>query len=156
MPENIHKLYGTQYSQPKGTKTEQHVNWLDLANAYGFNSAPLNPNGPSNFLKLPLARLGKIIMKILQFSFSWNFTVKDYTTKWLALEIGIMMSLYDFPHFFFIWAHGTHIMRCSKSVGKEWWKNEHLTLPQSRAFYGRHHHSSPIPNCCRWFTTYVL
>ena len=30
-------------------KTELHVIWLDLANVYGFSSAPLNPNGPRIF-----------------------------------------------------------------------------------------------------------
>ena len=63
-------------------------------------------------------------------------------------------ELCDFPTSFRS-GHGTHFMRCSKYVERS---NEKWTSDSSffQSFYGRHHHSHPIPNRCRWFTTKVL
>ena len=54
-----------------------------------FSSAPLNPDGPRLF-QLPWQGWGNH-NEILQFSLM-QFTVKGDTTKWQALEIGIMMD----------------------------------------------------------------
>ena len=59
-------------------------------------------------------------------------TVKNYTTKCLALEIGIMMG-YVFSLLLFLLALEL-ILRGAANTSKGVMKNEHLTLPPSRAF----------------------
>ena len=96
-------------------KTELHVIWLDLANAYS--------SVPHHLIRMALeffnspSKVGEIIMKYFNSAFM-KFTVKNYTTKWQALEIGIMEL----------------ILRGAANTSKGVMKNEHLTLPPSRAF----------------------
>ena len=61
-----------------------------------------------------------------------KFTVKDYTTKWQAFEISIMMGCVITP-LLFIMAMEL-ILRGAANMSKGVMKNEHLTLPPSRAF----------------------
>ena len=61
-----------------------------------------------------------------------KFTVKDYTTKWQALEIGIMIGFMISPLLFFLAME--LILRDAANTSKGVMKNEHLTLPPSRAF----------------------
>ena len=61
-----------------------------------------------------------------------KFTVKNYTTKWQALEIGIMMGCVIFPLLFILAME--LILRGAANTSKGVMKNEHLTLPPSRAF----------------------
>ena len=94
----------------KRDKTK-HVIWLDLANAYSSVPHHLIQMAP-DFFNFP-SKVGEIIMKYFNSAFM-EFTIKDYTTKWQALEISIMMGC-DFPTSFHS-GHGTHITRCSKYV----------------------------------------
>ena len=61
-----------------------------------------------------------------------KFTVKDYNTKWQALEIGIMMGCVISPLLFVLAME--LILRDAANMSKGEMKNEHLTLPPSRAF----------------------
>ena len=83
-----------------------------------------------NFFNFPW-KVGEIIMKYFNSAFM-KFTIEDYTTKWQALEIGIMMGcvisslLFVLAMEFILWGAANTL----KGV----MKNEHLTLPPSRAF----------------------
>ena len=84
----------------KRDKTELHVIWFDLANAYG--SIPHHLIWMAlEFFNFP-SKVGEIIMKYFNSTFI-KFTIKNYTTKWPALEIGIMMGCVISPHFFSFW-----------------------------------------------------
>ena len=133
----------------KRDKTKLDVIWLDLANAYG-SVLHHSIRMALDFFNFS-STIGEIIMKYFNKAFM-KFIVKDYTTKWQALEIGIMMGC-DFPTSFRS-DHGTHIMRCSKYVERS---NEKWTSDSSafQSFYGRHHHSRPVQNRYWWFTTKV-
>ena len=61
-----------------------------------------------------------------------KFTIKDYTTKWQALEIGIMMGCVISPLLFVLTME--LILRGTANMSKGVMKNEHLTLHPSRAF----------------------
>ena len=61
-----------------------------------------------------------------------KFTIKDYTTKWQALEICIMMGCVISPLLFVLASE--FILRGTANMSKGVRKNEHLTLPLSRAF----------------------
>ena len=110
-------------------KTELHVIWLDLANAYG--------SVPHHLIRMALEffnfpnKVGEIIMKYFNSAFM-KFTVKNYTTKWQALEIGIMMGCVISPLLFVLAME--LILRGAANTSKGVMKNEHLTLPPSRAF----------------------
>ena len=132
-------------------KTELHVIWLDLANAYG--SVPHHLIRMAHeFFNFP-SQVGEIIMKYFNSAFM-KFTVKNYTTKWQALEVGFMMGCLISP-LFFRSSHGTHFTRCRKYVGRsnEKWSSNSSSFQN---FYGRHHHSRPILNLWRCFTTKLL
>ena len=134
----------------KRDKTELHVTWLDLVSAYG--------SVPHRLIRMALeffnfsSKIGENIMKYFNSAFM-KFTIKNYTTKWQALEIGIY-GLCDFPTSFRS-GHGTHFTRGSKYVERndEKWTSDSFSF---QSFYGRHHHYRPVPNRCRWFTTKVL
>ena len=113
----------------KRDKTELHVIWLDLANAYG--SVPHHLIQMAlDFFNFP-SKVGEIIMKYFNSTFM-KFTIKDYTTKWQALEIGIMMGWVISPLLFILAME--LILRGAPSTSKEVMTNEHLTLPPSRVF----------------------
>ena len=107
----------------KRDKTELHVIWLDLANAYG--------SVPHHFIRMVLeffnfpSKVGEIIMKYFNSAFM-KFTVKNYTTKWQALEIGIMMGCVISP-FLFVLAMEL-ILRSAANMSKGVMKNENLTF----------------------------
>ena len=61
-----------------------------------------------------------------------KFIIKDYTTKWQALEIGIIMGCVISPLLFVLVME--LILRGAANMSKGVMKNEHLTLPLSRAF----------------------
>ena len=61
-----------------------------------------------------------------------KFTVKDYTTKWQALEIGITIGCVISP-LLFVLAMAL-ILRGAANTSKGVMKNEHLTLPLPIAF----------------------
>ena len=61
-----------------------------------------------------------------------KFTVKNYTTKWSALKIGIMMGCVISPLLSVLAMK--LILRGAANTSKGVMKNEHLTLPPSRAF----------------------
>ena len=61
-----------------------------------------------------------------------KFTVKNYTTKWHALEIGIMIGCVISPLLFVLAME--LILRGAANTSKGVMKNEHLTLPPSRAY----------------------
>ena len=83
----------------KRDRTELHVIWLELANAYS--------SVPHHFIRMALeffnfpSKVGEIIMKYFNLAFM-KFTVKNYTTKWQALEIGIMMGCVISPLLFIL------------------------------------------------------
>ena len=110
-------------------KTELHVIWFDLANAY--------VSVPHHLIRMALeffnfpSKVGEIIMKYFNSAFM-KFTVKNYTTKWKALEIGIMMGCVISLHLFVLAIE--LILRGAANTSKGVMKNEHLTLPPSRAF----------------------
>ena len=110
-------------------KTELHVIWLDLANACCLV--------PHHLIRMALeffnfpSKVGEIIMKYFNSAFM-KFTVKNYTTKWQALEIGIMMGCVIFLFLFVLTME--LILRGATNTSKGVIKNEHLTLPPSRAF----------------------
>ena len=81
----------------KRYKTELHVIWLDLANAYGSVLHHLIRIA-LEFFNFP-SKVGEIIMKYFNSAFM-KFTVKNYTTKWQALEIGIMIGCVISPLLF--------------------------------------------------------
>ena len=80
-------------------KTELHVIWLDLANAYSSVLHHLIRMAHDLF-KFP-SKVGENIMKYINLAFM-KFTVTDYTTKWQALEIGSWWVVW-FSHFFSFW-----------------------------------------------------
>ena len=94
-----------------------------------FCFAPLNPDGPQLFQLLK--EVGEIIMKYFNSAFM-KFTVKDYTPKWQVLEIGNMMSCVISPLLFVLAME--LILQGAANTSKGGMKNEHLTLPPSRAF----------------------
>ena len=61
-----------------------------------------------------------------------KFTVKNYTTKWQALEIGIMMGCVVSPLLFVLAME--LILRGAANTSEGVMKNDHLTIPPSRAF----------------------
>ena len=71
-----------------------------------------------------------------------KFTVKDYTTKWQALEIGIMMGCVISPLLFVLATE--LILQGAANTSKEVMKNEHLTLPPFRAFMAERVKRSPF------------
>ena len=81
----------------KRDKTEVHVIWLDLANAYGL--VPHHLKGMALEFFNFSTKVGEIIMKYFNSAFM-KFTAKNYTTKWQALEIGIMMGCMFSPLLF--------------------------------------------------------
>ena len=104
------------------------------------------------FFNFP-SKVGEIKMKYFNSAFM-KFTAKNYNTKWQALEIGIMMGCVISPLLFvlameLILRGATNTL---KGVMKKWTSDS----SSFQSFYGRHHHSCPIPNHCRWFTTKVL
>ena len=110
-------------------KTELHVIWLDLANAYGSVLHHLIRMA-LKFFNCP-SKDGEIIMKYFNSAFM-KFTVKNYSTKWQALEIGIMMGCVISPLLFVLAME--LILRGAANTSKVVMKNEHLTFPPSRAF----------------------
>ena len=107
-------------------KTELHVIWLDLANAYG--------SVPHHLIQMTLdifnfpSKVGEIIMKYFNSAFM-KFTVKDYTSKWQAFEISNMMGRVISPLLAM-----ELILQGTANTSKGVMKNEHLTLRPSRAF----------------------
>ena len=80
-------------------KTELHVIWLNFTNAYG--------SVPHHLIRMALeffnfpSKIGEIIMKYFNSAFM-KFTIKNYTTKWQALEISIMMGCVISPLLFIL------------------------------------------------------
>ena len=113
----------------KRYKTEQHVIWLDLPNAYG--------SVPHHLIRMDLkffifpSKVGEIKMKYFSSAFM-KFTVKYYTTKFQTLKIGIMMGCVISPLLFVLAME--IILRGAANTSKAVMKNEHLTFPPSRAF----------------------
>ena len=70
-------------------------------------------------------------MKYFNSAFA-KFTIKDYTTKWQALEISIMMGCVISPLLFVLPVE--LILQDAANTLKGVMTNEHLTLPPSRAF----------------------
>ena len=110
-------------------KTELHVILLDHANAYSSVLHHLNRMA-LEFFNFS-SKVGEIIMKYFNSVFM-KYTVKDYATKWLALEIVIMMGCV-ISLLLFVLAMEL-ILRGAANTSKRVMKNEHLTLPLSRAF----------------------
>ena len=132
----------------KRDQTELHVIWLDLANAY--SSVPHHLILMAlEFFKFP-SKVGEIIMIYFN-SALMKFIVKSSATKWQALEIGIMMGCGISPLLFVLAME--LILRGAANTSKGVMKNDFSSF---QSFCGRHHHSRPIPNRCRWFTTKVL
>ena len=77
------------------------------------------------------SKVGEIIMKYFNSAFM-KFTVKDNTTKWQTFEIGIMMGCVISPLLFVLAME--LILQGAANTSKGMMKNEHLTLPPSRAF----------------------
>ena len=94
--EHLQRIWNSILSA-KREKTELHVIWFVLANAYGSVLHHLIRMA-LDFFNFP-SKVGEIIMKSFN-SVSTKFTVKDYTTKWQALEIGIMMGCVISPLLF--------------------------------------------------------
>ena len=112
----------------KRDKTEQHVIWL--TNAYG--SVPHHLIRKAlDFFNFP-SKVREIKMKYFNSAFM-KFTVKDYTTKCQALEIGIMMGGAISLLLFFFLAMELKL-RSAVNTSKGVMKNEYLTLPPSWAF----------------------
>ena len=82
------------------------------------------------------------------------------TVNHLYQIIKVMMNLLN--------AHmGDHKQQCLHTRLNKTYRNNHEYVERSdekwihdsssfQSFYGRHHHSRPVPNRCRWFTTKVL
>ena len=70
------------------------------------------------------------LMKYFNSTFM-KYTIKDYTTKWQALEISIMMGCGISPLLFVLAME--LILWGAANMSKGVMKNEHLTLPPSRA-----------------------
>ena len=120
-----------KHSQILSTKThkkELHVIWLDLANVYVSVLHHLIRMG-LDFFNFP-SKVGEVIIKYLNSAFM-KFTIKDYTTKWQALDIGIMMGCVISPLLFILAME--LILRGAANTSKGVMKNEHLTLPPFRA-----------------------
>ena len=81
------------------------------------------------FFNFP-SKVGEIIMIYFNSAFM-KFTVKNYT-KWQALEIGFMMGCVISPLLYVLAME--LILRGAVNTSKGVMKNEHLTLPPSRAF----------------------
>ena len=113
----------------KRDKTELHMIWLDLTNAYGSVLHHLIWMALELF-NFP-SKAGEIIMKYFNSAFM-KFTVKNYTTKWQALEIGIMMGCVISPLLFVLAME--LILRGAANTSEGVMKNEYLTLPPSRPF----------------------
>ena len=113
----------------KRDKIERHVIWLDLAKAYG-SVLHLLIRMALEFFNFP-GKVGEIIMKYFNSAFM-KFTIKNYTTKWQALEIGIMMGCVISPLLFVLAIE--LILRGAANRSKGVMKNGHLTLPPFRAF----------------------
>ena len=113
----------------KWDKTEVHIIWLNLANAYGSVPRQLIRMA-LNFFNLPSV-VEKIIMNYFNSAFM-KFTIKDYTTKWQALEIGIMMGCVISPFLFVLTME--LILQSAANTSKGVMTTEHLTLPPSGAF----------------------
>ena len=103
--------------------------WFDLVNAYG--------SVPHYLIRMALeffnfpSKVGEIMMKYFNSDFM-KFTVKNYTTEWQALEIGIMMGCVISPLLFVLAME--LILRGAANTSEGVMKNDHLTLPPSRAF----------------------
>ena len=116
-------------SLAKRNKTEMHVIWLDLANAYG--------SVPHELIRIALDyfnfpdKIKNIVMMYFGSAYM-QFTVKGYTTKWQALEIGIMMGCVISP-LLFVMAMEL-ILRGAKDICKGEITKEQLVLPPSRAY----------------------
>ena len=123
------QVIGNSILLAKRDKTELHVIWLDLANAYGSVPHYLIRMA-FDFFNFP-SKVGEIIMKYFISAFM-KFIFKDYTTKWQALEIVIMMCCVIFPLLFVLALE--LILRGAVNTSKRLMKNEHLTLPTFRAF----------------------
>ena len=112
-----HKWYGTQYSQIKGTK--QNYMWFGLI-------LPIH-TVPHHLIRMALeffnfpSKVGEILMKYFNSAFM-KFTVKNYTTKWQALEIDIMMSCVISPLLFVLAME--LILRGAANTSKRVLKNE--------------------------------
>ena len=83
-----------------------------------------------DFFNFP-RKVGEIIIKYFNSAFM-KFTIKDYTTKWQALEIGIMMGCVISPLLFILVIE--LILLGAANMLKGVMKNKRLTLPPSRAF----------------------
>ena len=70
-------------------------------------------------------------MKYINSAFM-TFIIKNYTTKWQALEIDVMIGCVISPLLFVLAME--LILRSAANTSKGVMKNEHLTLPPSRAF----------------------
>ena len=129
------------------SKKGQNRTTCDLAwscQCIRFSSTPLILNGPQIF-QLPKQGWGNH-NEILQFSFHEIYRQKLYyqvAGTWDRHHDGLC----DFPTSLRS-GHGTNFTRCSKYVERS---NENWTSDSSsfQSFYGRHHHSRPIPNCCQ-------
>ena len=113
----------------KRDKVELHIIWLDLANVYG--------SVPHHLIRMALdfSNFPSKVREIIRIFFNsavMKFTVKDYTTKWQALEIGIMMDCVISPLLFVLAME--LILRGAANTSKGVRINENLTLPPSRAF----------------------
>ena len=113
----------------KRDKTELHVIRLDLTNAYG--SVPQHLIRMAHEFFIFPSKVGEIIMKYFNSAFM-KFTVKNYTIKWQALGIGIMMGCVISPLLFVLAME--LILRGAPNTSKGVMKNEHLTIPPSKAF----------------------
>ena len=113
----------------KRDKTELHMIWLDHVSAYGSILHHLIWMA-LEFFNFP-SNVGEIIMKCFNSAFM-KFTVKDYTTKWQALEISIMMGCVISPLLFVLSME--LILQGAANTSKGVMKNEHMTLPPSTAF----------------------
>ena len=111
----------------KRDKIELHVIWHDLA--YGSVSPHLIRMA-LDFFNFP-NKVGEIIMNYFNSAFM-KFIVKKYTTKWQARYIGIMMGCVISPLLFVLAME--LILRGTANTSEWVRKNEHLTLPPSRAF----------------------
>ena len=83
-----------------------------------------------DFFDFP-SKVGEVIMKYINSAFL-KITLKDYTNKWQALEISIMMGCVITPLLFVLAME--LILRGAANASKGVMKNEHLTLPPSRTF----------------------